>query len=95
MPLALRTITWLFGALALLLAAQLLWPDRGLWAWQRERAQLEALERELAAMRRQVEALREEVKLLRHDPVAIEAAIHRELGYLHPDEIMVIRGDDR
>ncbi len=63
----------------------------GALAYQRAHEELAAKRAEVAELRREVEKLRHEIALLRHDPVSIEIAIHRELGFVYPDEILVLR----
>jgi len=73
----------------------LIWSDHGYLVYHKEKQQFETLKAEVANLRRQREKLAKEVLRLRHDPKALEEYVHRELGYVHPDEFMVIMPDSK
>ena len=85
---------WLLLALAVLAFAWMSWEltfsDHGYRVYQSERAQLEKLEDELKAMKIRREWLAKEILRFRDDPAALEELVHRELGYVYPDEYMLI-----
>ncbi len=68
----------------------LIFSDHGYFVYQQEAAELQQLKGEVAALKVERERLAKEVLRFRNDPQALEELIHRELGYVHPDEYMVI-----
>jgi len=64
--------------------------EHGYLVYRKEKQQLSTLQAEVAKLRQQRETLAKEVLRLRHDPKALEELVHRELGYVHPDEYMLI-----
>jgi len=87
-----RWLLWIAGCAWL---AYMLWSlifsDHGYLVYQQEAQQVHQMEAELADLKAERERLAREVLRLRDDPAALEELIHRELGYVHPDEYMVIR----
>jgi cell division protein FtsB len=72
----------------------LIFSDHGYLVYQQEAEQVHQLEAELTKLKAEREHLAQEVLRLRDDPEALEELIHRELGYVHPNEYMVImRGE--
>ncbi len=69
----------------------LIFSDHGYLVYQQEAEQVHQLENELTTLKAEREHLAREVLRLRDDPDALEELIHKELGYVHPDEYMVIR----
>ena len=87
-----RWLFWIGGAaIVAYMGWGLVFSDHGYLVYQKEAAQVHQLESELADLKAEREQLANEVLRLRNDPKALEALIHRELGYVHPDEYMVIR----
>ena len=82
MALALLTILWM--------GWDLLFSDHGYGVYQSEKAALEEMRAELETMKAERERLAKEILRLRNDPKALEELIHRELGYVYPDEYMLI-----
>ncbi len=74
---------------------ELIWSDHGYRVYQGERAKLEKLEVELEALKAKREWLAKEILRFRNDPAALEELVHRELGYVYPDEYMLIIPDRR
>ncbi len=68
----------------------LLFSDHGYRVYRKERQQLETLRSEIARLRTQREQVAKEILRLRNDPKALEELAHRELGYVYPDELIVI-----
>jgi cell division protein FtsB len=68
----------------------LLFADYGYKVYRREAAQLEQLKSEIEMQKKKREELAREVLRLRNDPDALEELIHRELGYVHADEFMLV-----
>ncbi len=87
-----RWLLWVVGCAWL---AYMLWglvfSDYGYLVYQQEAEQVHQLETELTKLKAEREHLAQEVLRLRDDPDALEELIHRELGYVHPNEYMVIR----
>lgn len=74
---------------------ELILSDHGYRVYQSERAQLEKLEEQLRALKVKREWLAKEILRFRDDPAALEELVHRELGYVYPDEYMLIIPDRR
>jgi len=72
----------------------LIFSDHGYLVYRNERQNLEEARAELEALKARREKLAREILRLRNDPKALEELVHRELGYVHPDEYMVIMPDD-
>jgi cell division protein FtsB len=68
----------------------LVFSDHGYRVYRQERQQLEALRSEVARLRVEREQVAREILRLRNDPKALEELAHRELGYVYPDEMIVI-----
>jgi len=87
-----RWLLWFGGAaIVAYMFWSLVFSDHGYLVYQQEAAQVDQLEGDLDAAKAERERLAKEVLRLRNDPKALEELIHRELGYVHPDEYMVIR----
>jgi cell division protein FtsB len=72
------------------LGYDLIFSDHGYLVYRREHAELLKLQAEVKQMRQQRQRLARQVLQLRNNPKALEELIHRELGYVHPDEYMLI-----
>ncbi|PJA31333.1 MAG: hypothetical protein CO187_09945 [Zetaproteobacteria bacterium CG_4_9_14_3_um_filter_53_7] len=85
---------WLYWAAGIPVLAYMSWnlifSDHGYLVYREEAAQLQALKAELVTLKADRERLAQEILRLRDDPKALEELIHRELGYVYPDEFMVI-----
>ncbi len=68
----------------------LIWSGHGYLIYHHEKQRVEALKSEAVRLRQQRGKLARKVLRLRHDPETLEKYIHQELGYVHPDEFMVI-----
>jgi len=85
---------WLIGLLLAGSIAYMGWSlvlsDHGYLVYREEVRQLDALKRQLAELKQQRKRLAREILRLRNDPAALEELVHRELGYVHPDEFILI-----
>ncbi|GAV21198.1 cell division protein FtsB [Mariprofundus micogutta] len=90
---------WLYWALGGALLAYMCWnlifSDHGYLVYREEAVQLQALKAELVTLKADRERLAQEILRLRDDPKALEELIHRELGYVYPDEFMVIMPENK
>ncbi len=86
-----RIIPWLAWGFVLAWAASWLLPDGPLRRYLAAKEEVAALADALQTLRKEEAALLREIHALRHDRIAMEAAIHRELGYVHPDEVIILR----
>jgi len=68
----------------------LIFSDHGYFVYQKEAAELQQLKTTVATLKIERERLANAVLRFRNDPQALEELVHRELGYVHPDEYMVI-----
>ncbi|OIO68568.1 MAG: hypothetical protein CO186_06505 [Zetaproteobacteria bacterium CG_4_9_14_3_um_filter_49_83] len=74
---------------------QLVFSEHGYRVFYQEQQELEALQQELATLHARQEKLASQILLFRNDPKALEELVHRELGYVYPDEYMVIMPEER
>jgi cell division protein FtsB len=85
---------WFFVGLALLallwMSWDLIFSDHGYWVYHSEKQNLESMREELETLKMQRESLAKEILRMRNDPKALEELVHRELGYVYPDEYMLI-----
>jgi len=92
-----RAGRWAVWGLVLLLVAYMAWDlvfsDHGYRVYRSEQRHAEQLRKQVDEMRAQRERLAREILRLRHDPRALEELVHRELGYVYPDEYMLIMPD--
>ncbi len=85
-------LIWIAGlAWVAYMSWNVIFSDHGYLVYKQEAGQVIKLERELDQVKAARERMAREVLRLRGDPEALEELIHRELGYVHPDEWMVIR----
>lgn len=68
----------------------MIFSDHGYLVYRSEKASLEELRSEVEKLKMDRERLAKEILRLRNDPKALEELIHRELGYVYPDEYMII-----
>jgi len=71
----------------------LVFSDHGYLVYRQEQAELRQLQDEIADLKAQREKLATKILRLRNDPKALEDLVHRELGYVYPDEYMLILPD--
>ena len=77
-------------ALLVYMAWDLVWSDHGYLVYRKEHAEVLRLQEKLAVMQKRREMLAGKILRLRKDPKALEELVHRELGYVYPDEYMLI-----
>jgi len=68
----------------------LIFSDHGYLVYRDESTQLQALQDEVSRLKKEREILAQKILRLRNDPDALEELVHRELGYVHQDEFMLI-----
>jgi len=89
-------LLWIAGLAAIAyMAWNLIFSDYGYLVYRKEVAQVQQLKVELTELKANRERLAKEVLRLRNDPDALEELIHRELGYVHSDEYMVIMDEGK
>ncbi|TLS68985.1 septum formation initiator family protein [Mariprofundus erugo] len=90
-----RWLLWIGGAATIgYMSWNLVLSDHGYLVYRQEAAQLQLLRDEVDELKRQRELLSQQILHLRNDPDALEELVHRELGYVHPDEFMLIMPDE-
>jgi len=72
------------------MAWDMIWSEHGYLVYRAEHAEVLRLQKTVDAMQQQREKLAGDILRLRKDPKALEELVHRELGYVYPDEYMVI-----
>ncbi|MES0371155.1 MAG: septum formation initiator family protein [Mariprofundaceae bacterium] len=73
----------------------MIFSDHGYRVYQSEKESLEEMRDDLEALKAEREKLAKEILRLRNDPRALEELVHRELGYVYPDEYMLIMPDSK
>ena len=73
----------------------LVWSKHGYLVYRAEHAEVLRLREKMDALQLQREKLAEDILRLRKDPKALEDLVHRELGYVYPDEYMLIIPQDK
>jgi len=68
----------------------LIFSDHGYFVFQHEQQTKQTLQDEIEKLRAEKEKLKHEIIDLRENPKTLEKVIHRELGYVYPDEYMMI-----
>ena len=76
------------------MAWDLIASDHGYLVYRREHAEVLRLQQQLEEMQQKREALAAQILSLRKDKKALEELVHRELGYVYPDEYMLIVPQD-
>jgi len=72
------------------LAFELIMSKQGYLVYQKEKQQLQQLQQETQKMQAYHDKLAKEVIYIREDSHALEALVHSELGYVYPDEYVLI-----
>jgi len=85
---------WLIYSVGLLIVVLMFWDlifsEHGYFVFQQESERTEQLQTEIQHLQQEKARLNAEVLRLRDDPRSLEEVIHRELGYVYPDEYMLI-----
>jgi len=68
----------------------LIFSKHGYFVLEQEKQELQQTNADIEALKAEKKSLQQEVIRLREDPKALEEVIHRELGYVYPDETMII-----
>jgi len=68
----------------------LIFSDHGWLVYRQEQRRVELLQSEVAALKYRHELMARQVLRLRNDPHALEELVHRELGYVHSDEYVLM-----
>jgi len=68
----------------------LVFSKHGYFVFQKEKQTQHQLVSDIKQLEAEKEKLQQAVIRLREDPKALEEVIHRELGYVYPDETMII-----
>ncbi len=91
--------SWLLRGLALLVLAwmtyDLIFSNHGYLVYRAEQQQVQDLQQQLKVLKQQRETLAQNILRLRNDPKALEDLVHQNLGYLYPDEFMMIMPDKK
>jgi len=86
--------SWLLYSLGFIVVALMLWDftfsEHGYFVFEQERSALVQFKDEIKQLSTEKERLNTEIIRLRDDPKALEEVVHRELGYVYPDEYMLI-----
>ncbi|MDX8406417.1 MAG: septum formation initiator family protein [Mariprofundus sp.] len=86
-----RWLLWIIGAaIVAYMSWILVFSDHGYLVYRQEAVELQKLREQVAQLKLQREALAQKILHLRNDPDALEVLIHRDLGYVYPDEFMLI-----
>jgi len=64
--------------------------DHGYLVYRSEHAEVIRLQQQMQQLKKKREKLASDILRLRGDPKGLEDLVHRELGYVYPDEYMVI-----
>ena len=91
--------TWFFYALGVAIIVLMIWnlllSDHGYFVYKLESTQQQNIEREIKELQLEKERLKGEIIRLRDDAKALEEVIHRELGFVYPDEYMFIMSQEK
>jgi len=77
------------------LAFELIVSKQGYWVYQEEKQQLQLLQQDTLMLQQHRDKLAKEIIYIRDNPHALEALIHSELGYVYPDEYVLIMEEPR
>lgn len=80
----------LMFAVVLWMSWQLLFSDRGYRVYYQEQQERLRLQQELVELKARQQQLTEQILRFKNDPQALEELVRRELGYVYPDEYVVI-----
>jgi len=82
-------------AITLLIAMvwALIFSDHGYQTYRSEQAETMKIHQQIVQLKQQREKLAKEILLLRNDPAALERLVHERLGFVHPDEYIILQPD--
>ncbi|MDQ6951807.1 MAG: septum formation initiator family protein [Mariprofundales bacterium] len=90
-----RGIIWMIAALLLFwLVWDLLFSNHGYPVYRKEKIEISKLKQQIADLQVQRKKLVKEILRLRHDPKTQEKLVHQRLGYLHPDEFVILHPEE-
>ncbi|MDQ6972445.1 MAG: septum formation initiator family protein [Mariprofundaceae bacterium] len=72
------------------MAWELIGSEHGYLVYRAEHAEVLRLQQQVEILKQQREVLAGRILRLRKDPEALEELVHRELGYVYPDEYILI-----
>ncbi len=88
-------VTALGGVIIIWLAYSVFLSNHGLPMYWKEKQELDLLKLDLQQVQNTRENLAQRILLLRHDNAYLESVIRSELGYVYPDEyVLMIRKTD-
>jgi len=91
--------SWLLWGLALLVLAwmtyQLLFSHHGYGVYQEEQQQLRVLQTQAKTLEKKREDIARRILQLRHNPKVLEDLAHQRLGYVYPDEYILMIPDEK
>ena len=73
----------------------LVFSKHGYFVFQAEKKDYQLLKSDIQRLTAEKEMLQKRIIRLREDPKALEAVIHKELGYVYPDETMIIMPESK
>ncbi|MDQ6995762.1 MAG: septum formation initiator family protein [Mariprofundaceae bacterium] len=74
---------------------QLIFSKHGYIVYQQEKQQIIALQHQADDLKKQRETMIRHILQLRHNPKALEDLVHQQLGYVYPDEYILIMPDEK
>ncbi|MDQ6974241.1 MAG: septum formation initiator family protein [Mariprofundaceae bacterium] len=74
---------------------QLVFSKHGYIVYQQEQQHLMALQHQADDLKQQRETMIRRILQLRHNPKALEDLVHERLGYVYPDEYILIMPDEK
>ncbi len=72
------------------MAWDVVFSKHGYFVFQAEKEAKQSLQLDIQRLKAEKERLQKRIIRLREDPKALEEVIHKELGYVYPDETMII-----
>ncbi|MDQ6963816.1 MAG: septum formation initiator family protein [Mariprofundales bacterium] len=85
-----RLIWMLLVLLLLAVVWALLFSDHSYYTYRSEQEESVKLQQEILRLQQQRERLAQEILRLRNDPAALEQLVHERLGFVHPDEYIIL-----
>lgn len=72
------------------LVYEITFSEQGYFAYQEDKKQLQQLQKDIDLIQTTHDKLAKEIIHIRENPYALEALVHSELGYVYPDEYVLI-----